>query len=253
MLYNAGMVALPVAEHDENSVQRLYRRARQLWSGQVAEEIGVGSAAVYARNDLGQIAEANCVIGEVAAEGWAEIREQFAAAGTAMMAWHLPWPEVAPEGMVRQAVGLYRLGGQQRGLPMTHAELTIIPARASFPHVQQIAAEMYADAPTAQAQEAVMCHLDDSRVDAVVAIAGERAVAYASVLSTGEAGFVQELFVAPEFRGRGYSVPMMGWALDICERSAFKQVLWAMEEGEGLARRYGFAKEGEVVGFVARR
>lgn len=100
-----------------------------------------------------------------------------------------------------------------------------------------------------------MCHLDDSRVDAILALQGDRAVAYASVLSTGEAGFVQEFFVQPEVRGRGYGRAMAGWVFDICVRSVFKQVLCALPQeartAGDLARKYGFVPECELLTFVS--
>ncbi len=255
MPYNRGMVALPVVEHDEGaSPQRLYRRAIQLWCSQVAQEAGFGPAAAYTRTDLADIPEANCLMGEIGSEQWPAIRAHFAEAKTQPLVWHLPSPEVAPEGMLPRRLVLYRLSTMPTGLPQTHPDLTIIPARASFAHVAQIMPAMYPGASAAQAQEAAMCHLDDSRVDAVLAIQGDRPVAYASVLSTGEAGFVQEFFVHAEVRGRGYGRAMAGWVFDICVRSVFKHVLCALPQdvpGTGdPARKYGFVPECELLSFV---
>jgi GNAT superfamily N-acetyltransferase len=247
------MVALPVLEHEGGSPQRLYRRATQIWCSQVAEESGFGPAAAYARSDLASIPEANCLLGEITGEQWPAIRDHFAQARTQPLAWHLPVPEVPPEGMQPRRLVLYRLGAMPTGLPRTHPDLTIIPARASFEHVGQIMPAMYPGAPTSEAREAAMCHLDDSRVDAVLALQGDRAVAYASVLSTGEAGFVQEFFVLPEARGRGYGRAMAGWIFDICVRSVFQQVLCTLPvdaPAGDLARKYGFVPECELLSFV---
>lgn len=253
MLYNRGMVALAILDHEEGSLQRLYRRATQLWCSQVSEETGFGHAAAYARGDLAGIHEANCLIGEITDEQWPAIHAHFAAAATQPLIWYLPSPEAPPEGMQPHRLVLHRLANMPSDLPRTHPDLTIIPARASFSHVAQIMTAMYAGAPASQAQEAAMCHLDDSRVDAVLAIQGDRAVAYASVLSTGEAGFVQEFFVHPEARGRGYGRAMAGWIFDICVRSVFKHVLCALPQdapAADLAQKYGFVPECELLTFV---
>ena len=255
MPYNPGMVALAVLDHDQDSSpQRLYRRAVQLWSSQVAQETGFGPATAYTRTDMAGIAEANCLMGDVLPEHWPAIHAHFAQAGTKPLAWHLPQPEVAPEGMRPHPLVVYRLGVMPTDLPRTHPDLTIIPARASFPHVAQIMPAMYPSAPASQAQEAAMCHLDDSRVDAILAIQGDRAVAYASVLSIGDAGFVQEFFVHPDARGRGYGRAMAGWIFDICIRSVFKQVLCVLPvdtpASVNLAQKYGFAPECELLSFV---
>jgi GNAT superfamily N-acetyltransferase len=253
MPYNPIMVALPVLDQG-SSPQRLYRRAIQLWCSQVAEETGFGTATAYTRADLPAVAEANCLLGEIPPEQWPAIHDHFARAGTRPLAWYLPSPETPPEGMRPRSLTLYRLGAMPTGLPRTHPDLTIIPARASFSHVAQIMPDLYPGIPASQAQEAAMCHLDDSRVDAIVAIEGDRAVAYASVLSTGEAGFIQEFFVHPETRGRGYGRAMAGWVFDICIRSLFKQVFCAlpadMPPAANLAQKYGFVSECELLTFV---
>lgn len=87
----------------------------------------------------------------------------------------------------------------------------------------------------------------------MLAIQGDRAVAYASVLSIGEAGFVQEFFVHPEARGRGYGRAMAGWIFDICVRSVFKQILCALQQDAlagDLAQKYGFVPECELLSFA---
>lgn len=212
----------------------------------MADEAAFSSAGVYACKQLAAVPEANCVLGEVADSGFPQIDAYFAQAGTAPLMWNLPAGHAVGSLSVLQdrRLVIYRLAAMPAALSQTHPELTIIPARAGFKHVEQIAAEMRPQIPPQQAIEAQMCHLDDPHVDAVVGLRDKQAVAYGSVLSLGEAGLIMDLFVSTDCRRRGYGRTMAGHLLDICVRSVFKDVLWVLPEhdprAEGFAERLGF-------------
>ena len=98
-----------------------------------------------------------------------------------------------------------------------------------------------------------MLHLDDSHTDALVAIRDGVATAYLAVLSIGEIGSIQELFVAEAFRRQGIGLTMMSRALEIAARSLFRHVFVGVLPGNeaaiSLYRRCGFEKVGETISY----
>lgn len=239
------MVALPI--HHElpgEKYLRLYQRGLALWSSHVAGEAGFGAAAAYARGDMASIAEANCVLGEVAQGDEAGIMEYFAKAGTAPLAWYLANEDCTLIAGLRAGTAeVMRLESMPANLPQTHDDLTILPARAAFGQLEELAPVMRSDCAAKEAIEAEVSHLDDSRVDAIIALRAGRAVGYASVLSVGDAGLITNVFVRPDCRGRGYGKALGGRILDVCTRSLFKDVLLAVGDGKsGFAERLGFVE-----------
>ena len=233
----------------ESSAGRIYHRALELWSSHVADEAAFGPAGVYANAKLAAIPEANCIIGEITADQMPRIAAYFQEAHVAPLAWYLPMgPEYPP--LQDASLTLMQLAVIPPNLSLTHPDLTIIPARASFRHVRQIASAMHPHVSPDQAGEAACCHLDDSHVDALLAIKGGEAVGYASILSTGEAGMVMDFFVLPECRRRGYGTALAGQVLDICARALFRQVITAIDSSDApaiaYAHKHGFAPAGVV-------
>ena len=211
----------------------LYRRALTLWCSHVADEMAFASAGVYANRSLSEISEANCIIGDVQPPLWADIHAYFSAAKVRPLTWYFPEsaPTAAAGSWQPVELTLLRLSNPPLLKPI-HAELTIIPARASFRHAWQIAAHLRPAASAQQAADAMMSHLDDPHVEALLALRAGEAVAYASVLSAGDVGLITELFVHREWRHRGYGLAMAGQVLDMCRRSAFKHVLYAVPSAD---------------------
>lgn len=241
------MPSLPVIQ-DESQWLRLYRRALSVWCGHVADEKAIGSAAVYANGAIAGVVEANCILGELAHADEPAMTQYFQSAHTAPLAWYLPAGDAVVDDMADAPVGIWHLERVSHGFSQTHPELTIIPARASFAHVCEIAHAMRPDCPSAAAEEAAMLHLDDPRVDAVLALQNKRAVGFASILSTNEAGFIMEYFIHPQCAMRGYETALTGRVLDICARSLFRDVYWPIDsqdcEGQRYAAEIGFVQAG---------
>ena len=234
-----------IQEPDHTNVLLQYKRALGLWSSHCADEAVFGSAAVYANSSLSLVAEANCIHGELDEAAGGEAMRYFTEARVRPQAWYLPGASPAITPLRDERVNAWRLDSLTMRLPQSHPMLTIISARASFPHVREIAAVMRPSAPAEQSGEAAMCHLDDARVDALLALHDGRAVAYASVISTGEVGFIMELFVREDLRRRGIGTTMMGRLLDICARSLFKSVFCPVSEksegGNDFVHQVGFS------------
>ena len=133
--------------------------------------------------------------------------------------------------------------------------LKIIPARASFRHARALAEESARDWNAPALADAKMLHLDDPHTDALLAIRDGVAAATTAVLSVGEIGAIQELFVSAPFRRQGIGRTMMSRALEICARSLFKHVFVCVEPDNapaiGLYHRCGFQKVGETVSYRA--
>ena len=240
--YNINMVQLNILS--DSSAGRIYHRALELWCSHVADEAPFGTASVYANAKLAAIPEANCIIGQITPDQLPRITAYFQQARLNPVAWYLPGgQELSP--LRETSLTLLQLGTIPFNLPLTHPDLTIIPARASFRHVRQIASAMFPNFPPDQAAEAACCHLDDSHVDALLAIKGSQAVGYASILSTGDAGMIMDFFILPDFRHCGYGRALAGQALDICARALFRQVIVAIDSSHdqalAYARQFGFA------------
>ena len=80
-------------------------------------------------------------------------------------------------------------------------------------------------------------------------------VAWVSVLTVGEMGEIEDLFVSTKFRRQGIARTMMSRALEICARSLFKHVfiLTAKDNApaQALYRGFGFEPLGELVSYRA--
>lgn len=127
--------------------------------------------------------------------------------------------------------------------------LTIIPARASFKHFRALAEEGSLEWGRLRNTEAAMLHLDDSHVDALLALRDGVPVASACVLAVGEIGCVETLYVSKSFRRQGIGRTMMSRALEICARSLFKHVFLTRDPADptasNLYTHLGFKKIGQ--------
>lgn len=247
--YHVAMPSLPVIQ-DESKWLRLYRRAVSMWCGHVADEKAIGSAAVYASRGLASVAEANCVLGELSQEHQPAVAEYFAEARTSPLAWYLPAGDGKLDGLQEATVGIWHLDRMSHGFPQTHPDLTIIPARASFAHVQEIAPHLRPQCAPAEAGEAAVSHLDDPRVDAQLVLRNRKAIGYTSLLSTGEAGFLMDFYIVPDAREEEYRAALTGRVLDVCARSVFRDVYWPISTSDRARQEYaktiGFALAGEA-------
>ena len=127
---------------------------------------------------------------------------------------------------------------------------SIIPARASFRHARQLAEESSRDWDTPQLADAWMLHLEDPQCDAILALKDGVAAALVIVLTIGEIGGIQDVFVSAAFRGQGIGRTMMSRALEICARSLFKHVFLSVDPDNtpavNLYRKVGFERIGRI-------
>jgi hypothetical protein len=109
-------------------------------------------------------------------------------------------------------------------------KLKVIPARASFLHVQRLVRETQADE---QQAEAAIAHLDDPHVDALLAMDGAQPVGCIAMLTMGEVGRIQWMPGRPD--QAAVRARLMGMLLDIAGRGLLRHVLAAEVLEESVA------------------
>jgi GNAT superfamily N-acetyltransferase len=262
----------PHGDPTREDLLRYYARGQLHWARHLGEEAQLDVGTAINNASLADVWGANQVRDVSLAEGMTpqqamqEVSEHFAAAGTRCRAWTMN--PAAPAARTRLMADHLLAQGYQRASHEIHylqnfptdplrevAGLKIIPARASYRHVRALAEESAEHGNAASIAEASVLHLDDPHVDALVALRDGVAAAYLAVLSIGEIGLIEDLFVSEPARGQGIGRTMMSRALEICARSLFKHVFIgvASDNAPGLAlgARCGFQKIGQTDSYRA--
>ena len=270
MTRNVRLEILP-AHHDATAADlvRLFHRTQLHWVRHLGEETQLDTGVAFTNSELAGIPDANGIVDaalphdSTPAQAVEEARLHFEQAGTACRQWLFnpgaPESQMKPlldfledSGWRAHRFDVMRLGRRQEILPDAPG-LTIIPARASFRHAQELAEEEARECGVPQIADASMAHLDDPHWDVAIAVRDGRAVARAGVLAVGEIGRVDHLFVAPPYRLQGIGRTMMNRVLDVCARSLFKHVMLRVRPDEdaaaALSSRLGFHRIGELVAY----
>ena len=261
---------------NDSDLVRLFHRTEAAWVGQLAdgETLAVGTA--YCNAELARVWDANNVRdaalhdGMEARDAVAEIEKHYAERGARCWYWVMN-PSAEQERVGPLVAHLLECGYREArdeiqylrnvtGAPARDvAGMKVIPARASFRHVRMLMEEKVAErwGGDEQVVAGQLRHLDDPHWDALLALEGNRPVAYLGVLAVGEIGRIEGVYVAPDFRRRGIGRMIMGRALEICARSLFKHVFLSVDPGNqaalALYRQMGFEKLGALVTYRAPR
>jgi ribosomal protein S18 acetylase RimI-like enzyme len=266
----------PHADPTGDDLLRFFARTELHWARQVAADETVLDVGVALTNaELPRVSDANRMFdvalpdGMTPQEAFAAADEHFARAGTKCLSWTMN-PAAPPaqtaamadflssRGLARVTHDVLRLEGAPAEPIRQPADLTIIPARASFRHTRAIAedaAREYATEQNAISEqaEASLLHLDDAHTDALLALRGGDAVAYIAVLAVGEIGVIAHLHVAAPFRRQAIGLTMLGRGLEICARSLFHHVFIEADPQSpaamSLYHRCGFRKVGQTTSF----
>jgi ribosomal protein S18 acetylase RimI-like enzyme len=256
------------SEPTDVDLRRLFHRTDSMWVGGVAEGTQLECGTAYANAALGSVWDANNVRDAALPEGMtpvhavAEVDAHYA--GQAVRCAYWVMNPSAPEANTRPLAehllasghhavrdDIFYLRKVPAGFIAPVAGLTIIPARASYKHARALASEGLEGAFAEERIEGRMQHLDDPHFDALLAIKGDRAVAHLGVLAVGDLALIQGVYVSPDVRRQGIGRTMMARALEIFERSLFKQVFLSTEPGNAAAQalyaELGFVKIGELV------
>lgn len=131
--------------------------------------------------------------------------------------------------------------------------LKIIPARAAYRQSQFLLEESARSPEAREPVEAMLMHLDDPHWEALLALKNGTPVAYVGVLSVGETGRLEHLYVAQAHRRQGLGRLMMGRAMELCARSLFRQVMLAVapenRPAQTLFHHFGFAPLGPITSY----
>lgn len=251
---------------------RLFHRATLDWSRHLGEEVELSGATGIINSQFARVHQANRVFdaalpaGTCASDFVTGIEEAYRRGRSRCGGFVLnptaerPATEPIGEELIRRGyrsietqIMLLRKVGAANS-PRSLADMTVIPARASFRHYRELAEESARKWEMPDLADAAMLHLDDPRYDALLVLDANRAVATIGVLSMGEAGVIQDVFVVESHRGRGVGRLLMSRALEICARSSFKYVLLDVDStNEPAMKLYeplGFVQIGSMTRFV---
>jgi ribosomal protein S18 acetylase RimI-like enzyme len=253
----------------------LLRYASQLelaWTSHLSSETVLDCGRAFVEPKLAGVCRANRMLdasvplGMSAPEVVEQVHRHFADTGSrcwqwvlnisAPPDWTLPLAELLVARSYRPNVwDILHLPHLPRLSPPSMADLKIIPARAAFRHFRALAEEGPIQRNKAQHVDAAMLHLDDSHYDALLALKGNLPAGYVGVLSVGDIGGIQKLFVSEQFRRQGIGTILMSRAMEICERSLFRHVLLSVhpqnEPAHRLYQKLGFVKIGQSIEYTA--
>jgi GNAT superfamily N-acetyltransferase len=132
--------------------------------------------------------------------------------------------------------------------------LKIIPARAAYSAVSQLAEAVAAECGRKELAQAAIRHLDDGHYDALIAFEASRPIGRVGVLTIGEMALVAELYVIPDRRGSGAAKTLLHRAVEIAARSRCRHLFSANNDqsAANLAMQAGFNPIGPFISYQSR-
>ena len=231
-----------------------------------AVDLECGVALVSA--EFSQMSEANQVREVVVPDGGVvlavvgEVEGAFAGRGVRCYQW------VCAEGRNPPALveALKQKGYHERraelwvlGKPRNLAvwpEVMVIPARASFAKLAELAEGAERGWGTTDEVElsqygpAAVRQLDDSRVDGLLALQGERGVGTLNLMTVGEMGVIMDLYVRPGCERRGVATSLLAHVIELAGRSRLRYLTLFCNVQNAAARalyaKVGFATVAEA-------
>jgi ribosomal protein S18 acetylase RimI-like enzyme len=242
---------------------RLFHQTEIQWTRHLAEEQVIDLGTAFFNPAFPQLVAANLILdasvpATVPPVGAMEAAREFYRQQGVDLLGLIPAPStqsdalevhLATAGLFLHRRNILRLTRRPAASPLSMpGGVKIIPARASFRHARELALEM--SAGNSQHADAILLHLDDPHVDALLALRDGAAAASISVLAMGEVGRIDQLFVSPRFRRQGLGRLMLSRALEICARALFKHVLLSVSAEEFAAQslfaQFGFESIGSI-------
>lgn len=268
-------MALPIlqvrSEPSPSDLIRLFHKTELALAQELGEEEPLASGVAFSNPDLPQVPGANHVrevalhAGVTPAQAVEEVTRHFESRGTRCGYWSInpsaPEEQVRPlvehllaTGHAADAVDVMNLRRMPQGTVREVGGMTIIPARASYRHVRELAEEVAGELGgdgAGQQVEAHLLRLDDPHFEGILALKDGRAVGRVSVLTVGEVGRIEYVYVSRDYRRQGIGRTLMSRAVEACARSLFKHVFLCVAHDNAAAvalyKRFGFQKVGERV------
>lgn len=268
----AGQPLTVLGKAASDDLPRLFAQVNHRWAEQLAEPevLDMGVAIVNAK--LSGVADANQMIDAslpaefTAAQAVRKAEDHFASAKSVCRQWTLNSSADATAAAqlaeaLRQA-GYHKIEHdilrlhQAKLSPVENPpRLQIIPARASYRHVAELAEEKYLLSGSdtkliGQFVEAETVRLDDPHFDSQIAIRDGVAVGAVGVMAVGELGRLNGPWISPAARGQGLGTLLMSRAIDTCVRALFRHVFAEVNPSCPLAaalHKAGFVTVGKWV------
>jgi len=252
---------------------RFYHKIELNWARHLGEETALDVGTAICNPQIAEVRDANRVMDVAlpermsAAAAMELVEGHFSQQGARCWKWIMSpgAPESATKPLVelllergypRRRMDIMYLNHRPAGTIAEAGGLTIIPARASYRHVRELAEESAREWGTPQLVEASVMHLDDPHVDALLALKDTKAVGKVYVLAVGEIGSIEHVFVSAPFRGQGIGRTLISRAMEICARSLFKHVFLSVDPENAAAialyAKFGFEKIGDFESYVAQ-
>jgi ribosomal protein S18 acetylase RimI-like enzyme len=255
LFYNPA-VPLPILNSPvESDLVRLFHRMMLHYAQDLGDSTDLSIGTAISNAALSSVYDANVILDAALPDGVdpaaavAEVNAHFAAEGSVCHKWVMN-PSAKPgatqplvdylrsRDAYRLVADIQYLAHRPAGTVREIAGLTIIPARASFKHARALVEILAREQSHGrQLADAMMRHLDNPRLDALLALRDGRPVAAVSVLSAGDAGLIDDVYVVPDVRRQGVGRTMMSRALELCARSLFKHVLLGVDPANAAAQR----------------
>jgi ribosomal protein S18 acetylase RimI-like enzyme len=262
---------LPILQTTQEDLLRYYHRAQLQWARHLGSEnqldfgVAIFNPQLHDVHDANRILDAVLQPEESATAVIAQADAFFVEQGCRCQQWTLNESaplhqrqrlenELQTQNYRRRVDHVMRLVGGPSIVPI-RGDLQILPARASFRHARQIAEQSADHRGLLQLADASMLHLDDPLWDALLALKDGVVVGRLGVLSVGEIGLIENVFVAEPFRRQGVAATLLTRAIEICQRSLFRHVLLGVESQNSAAislyQKFGFTKVAEAVAFIS--
>jgi ribosomal protein S18 acetylase RimI-like enzyme len=264
-------MSLPILSTTHDDLLRYYRRAKLQWARHLAEESPLDFGVAFFNpklpiRDANRVYDASIPPDTTPAEMISQAENFFAEQNCRCLQW-TPSASADPVTAARleselldrnfrpDLYDVMRLGSLPADLPPARTDLQILPARASFRHARQIAEESANRIGVPQLADASMMHLDDPLWDAMLAFNDGAVVGRLGVLSVGEFGLIENIFVSAAFRRQRVATTLLHRAIEVCQRSLFRHVLMGVSsdnhEAISLYHKFGFTKVADAPTFVA--
>lgn len=252
---------------------RLFLQTESRWSEHLGEKQAFDFGVGYLNPRLGDVLEANCMR-DVALPPGVEpvavhqcVEQHFQSRQARCIAWTMniaadpsctiPMADYLLEQGYHPSTAEVMLLEQVPNLPQVETGLTIIPARAAYRQTRVLFEQCAKQWNSPNIAEAAMLHLDDPHYDALLALRGREPVAHAGVLTVGELGRIDDVYVAEAHRRQGIGKLMIARVIEICARAMLRQVMLAVLPANtaaiGLYQQFGFRKIGQFTSFCRRR